>query len=141
MVELFNRDVSVISRHIRNVFTEGELDEQSNLQKMQIAGSAKPVVFYNLDVIISVGYRVKSQQGTRFRQRYRPLLPLSLGLRRWNAWRFRQLHRHHLPQHRHLSELSRSAADSLRSGEHPPAGHRQIPGREYLTEHRRAWRL
>ena len=68
MVELFNRDVSVISRHIRNVFVEGELHEQSNLQKMQIAGSAKPVIFYNLDVIISVGYRVKSQQGTRFRQ-------------------------------------------------------------------------
>ena len=68
MVDLFKRDVSVISRHIRNVFDEGELDESSNLQKMQIAGSAKPVVFYNLDVIISVGYRVKSQQGTNFRQ-------------------------------------------------------------------------
>ena len=68
MVDLFNRDVSVISRHIRNVFVEGELDEMSNLQKMQIAGSAKPVVFYSLDVIISVGYRVKSQQGTSFRQ-------------------------------------------------------------------------
>ncbi len=68
MVDLFNRDVSVISRHIRNVFVEGELDEMSNLQKMQITGSAKPVVFYSLDVIISVGYRVKSQQGTSFRQ-------------------------------------------------------------------------
>lgn len=67
MVDLFKRDVSVISRHIRNVFVEGELDEMSNLQKMQIAGSAKPVVFYSLDVIISVGYRVKSQQGTSFR--------------------------------------------------------------------------
>lgn len=68
MVRLFQRDVSVISRHIRNVFAEGELDESSNVQKMQIAGSDKPVAFYNLDVIISVGYRVKSQQGTRFRQ-------------------------------------------------------------------------
>jgi prophage maintenance system killer protein len=68
MVELFNRDVSVFSRPIRNVFAEGELDEPSNVQKMQIAGSDKPVAFYNLDVIISVGYRVKSQQGTRFRQ-------------------------------------------------------------------------
>jgi hypothetical protein len=46
LVELFKRDVSVISRHIRNVFVEGELDEASNLQKMQIAGSTKPVVFY-----------------------------------------------------------------------------------------------
>ena len=68
MVDLFKRDVSVISRHIRNVFDEGELGESSNLQKMQIAGSAKPVVFYNPDIIISVGYRVKSQQGTSFRQ-------------------------------------------------------------------------
>jgi prophage maintenance system killer protein len=68
MVELFNRDQSVISRHLRNVFNEGELDEKSNMQKMHFANSDKPVVLYNLDVIISVGYRVKSQQGTRFRQ-------------------------------------------------------------------------
>jgi len=68
MVTLFERDVSVISRHIRNVFKEGELPEKSNLQKMQIANSDRPVVFYSLDVIISVGYRVKSQRGTQFRQ-------------------------------------------------------------------------
>jgi len=68
LVDLFERDVSVISRHIRNVFKEGELDEKSNLQKMQIANSDRPVAFYNLDVIISVGYRVKSQRGTQFRQ-------------------------------------------------------------------------
>lgn len=68
MVALFERDVSVISRHIRNVFAEGELDEKSNLQKMQTPNSDKPVAFYNLDVIISVGYRVKSQRGTQFRQ-------------------------------------------------------------------------
>lgn len=64
---LFQRDQSVISRHIRNVFKEGELAEKSNMQKMHIANSDKPVVFYNLDVIISVGYRVKSKQGTQFR--------------------------------------------------------------------------
>lgn len=68
MVSLFNRDQSVISRHLRNVFTEGELDTKSNMQKMHFANSDKPVAFYSLDVIISVGYRVKSQQGTRFRQ-------------------------------------------------------------------------
>ena len=68
MVDLFERDVSVISRHIRNIFKEKELDEKSNLQKMQIANSDRPVVFYSLDVIISVGYRVKSQRGTQFRQ-------------------------------------------------------------------------
>ncbi|NCP85241.1 MAG: DNA-binding protein, partial [Bacteroidetes bacterium] len=67
MSNLFQRDQSVISRHIRNVFKEGELDEKSNMQKMHIANSDKPIVYYNLDVIISVGYRVKSKQGTQFR--------------------------------------------------------------------------
>lgn len=68
MTELFGRDQSVLSRHIRNVFKEGELPEQSNMQKMHIAGSDRPVAFYSLDVIISVGYRVKSQRGVQFRQ-------------------------------------------------------------------------
>ena len=68
LVGLFQRDQSVLARHIRNVFKEGELDEKSNMQKMHIANSDKPVAFYNLDVIISVGYRVKSQRGTQFRQ-------------------------------------------------------------------------
>ena len=68
MSELFGRERSVITKHLRNVFAEGELDEESNVQNLHIAGSDKPVRFYNLDVIISVGYRVKSQQGTRFRQ-------------------------------------------------------------------------
>ncbi|MCB0016194.1 MAG: virulence RhuM family protein [Anaerolineales bacterium] len=67
MADLFQRDQSVISRHINNVFKEGELDEQSNMQKMHIANSDKPVAVYNLDVIISVGYRVKSHRGTQFR--------------------------------------------------------------------------
>ncbi|SFJ65844.1 Fic/DOC family protein [Desulfomicrobium apsheronum] len=68
MVALFGRDQSVISRHIGNIFKEGELVRESNMQKMHIANSDKPVEFFNLDVIISVGYRVKSVQGTRFRQ-------------------------------------------------------------------------
>ena len=68
MVVLFHRDQSAISRHIKNIFTEGELDQKSNMQKMHIAFSDKPVTLYSLDVIISVGYRVKSQQGTQFRQ-------------------------------------------------------------------------
>ncbi len=67
MSELFDRNVSVIGRHIRNIFEEGELEEESNVQKMHIANSDKPVEFYNLDVIISVGYRVKSLRGTQFR--------------------------------------------------------------------------
>lgn len=67
MGELFGRERSVIMKHIRNVFTEGELNEQSNVQKLHIANSDKPVKTYSLDVIISVGYRVKSQRGTQFR--------------------------------------------------------------------------
>ena len=68
MVKLFERDQSVIARHIRNIFKEGELIKESNMQKMHIANSDKPVVFYNLDVIISVGYRVKSKNGIIFRK-------------------------------------------------------------------------
>lgn len=65
---LFGRDRTVIGRHLRNVFAEGELSQESNVQNLHIAGSDKPVGFYNLDVIISVGYRVKSPEGARFRQ-------------------------------------------------------------------------
>ena len=68
MSELFQKDISVISRHIRNVFAEGELEEKSNLHFLQIPFSGRPVKLYNLDVIISVGYRVKSQRGTQFRK-------------------------------------------------------------------------
>src|SRR5690554_1457813 len=68
MCQLFERDQSVISRHIRNVFKEAELEQSSNMQKMHIANSDKPVSFYSLDVIISVGYRVKSQRGVQFRR-------------------------------------------------------------------------
>ena len=67
MAELFQRDISVISRHIKNIFEEGELEEKSNLHFLQIANSDKPVAFYSLDVIISIGYRVKSLRGTQFR--------------------------------------------------------------------------
>ena len=67
MAELFQRDRSVISKHIKNVFEEGELEKEGNVQILHIANSDKPVEFYNLDVIISVGYRVKSKRGTQFR--------------------------------------------------------------------------
>jgi len=67
LTTLFERDQSVISRHINNVFKESELDKKSNMQKMHIANSDKPVAFYSLDVIISVGYSVKSIRGTQFR--------------------------------------------------------------------------
>jgi len=67
MAELFGRDVKTISKHIINVYQE-ELDEKSNSQKMRIASSDKPVSIYNLDTIISVGYRVKSKNGILFRK-------------------------------------------------------------------------
>lgn len=64
---LFGRERSVITKHLGNVFKEAELAEESNVQNLHIANSDKPVKHYNLDVIISVGYRVKSPEGTRFR--------------------------------------------------------------------------
>lgn len=67
MADLFQKNISTISRHINNIFDEGELEEKSNLRFMQIANSDKPVALYSLDVIISVGYRVKSLRGTQFR--------------------------------------------------------------------------
>ncbi|RLD83117.1 MAG: cell filamentation protein Fic [Bacteroidetes bacterium] len=67
MTELFQRERSVITKHINNVFKEKELHEESNVQFLHIAHSDKPVKFYSLDVIISVGYRVKSHRGTQFR--------------------------------------------------------------------------
>ena len=68
MSALFGRDRTVITKHIRNIFTEQELDEKSNVHFLHFANSDKPVKIFSLDVIISVGYRVKSAQGTRFRQ-------------------------------------------------------------------------
>jgi len=68
MTDLFNVDRSVITRHVNNIFKEEELIKKSNVQKMHIANSDRPVQFYSLDVIISVGYRVKSKRGTEFRQ-------------------------------------------------------------------------
>jgi len=67
IAELFKTERSVISRHIGNVFREGELSKKSNVQKMHIANSDKPVSYYGLDVVISVGYRVNSKCATQFR--------------------------------------------------------------------------
>ena len=67
MTDLFQRDRTVITRHINNVFSEGELDGRSNVHFLHIPFSDKPVKVYSLNVIISVGYRVKSIRGTQFR--------------------------------------------------------------------------
>ena len=68
MAELFQRDQSVIARHINNIFKEAELEKESNMHFLHNAFSDKPINLYSLDVIISVGYRVKSKRGTQFRQ-------------------------------------------------------------------------
>jgi hypothetical protein len=69
MAELFQKSRSTINEHILNIYSEGELDEDTSKKKNGISDfSTKPTNFYNLDIIISVGYRVKSLQGTKFRQ-------------------------------------------------------------------------
>ena len=68
MDDLFLRDSSVITKHINNIFKEKELEEISNVHFLHIASSDKPIKLFSLDVIISVGYRVKSLRGTQFRQ-------------------------------------------------------------------------
>lgn len=67
MAEIFGVDISGISRHISNILKSGELDEKSNLQKMQFTNSDKPITLYNLNIIIAVGYRVNSYKATKFR--------------------------------------------------------------------------
>ena len=68
MADLFQVDRSVVSKHISNIFSEEELEEMNNVQKMHIDTSKKPVNSYTLDVILSVGYRVNSKIATMFRQ-------------------------------------------------------------------------
>ena len=68
MCQLFQRDQSVVARHIKNAFAEGEVDETNNMQILHKIRRGRPLVLYSLDVIISVGYRVKSLRGTQFRR-------------------------------------------------------------------------
>ena len=67
MAVLFGRDEKTLRKHINNVFSEGELPKEDNTQFLRVVGVKQSIAFYNLDVIISVGYRVKSKQGTQFR--------------------------------------------------------------------------
>jgi death-on-curing family protein len=68
IVKLFNVDQSVISRHINNIFKDGEVISKGNMQKMHIAKSDKPVMVYSLDIILSVGYRTNSKIAIEFRK-------------------------------------------------------------------------
>ena len=68
MSELYGRDEKIIRKHVNKIFNDGELDKENNTQKMRVVGVKQPVAYYNLDVIISVGYRVNSKQGIAFRK-------------------------------------------------------------------------
>ena len=99
MAMLFDREESNIRRHVINVFREGELNRENNVQNLHVNGVKKPVPFYILDVIISVGYRVKSQRGVQFRQWANRVLKQYLmkgyavneRIRREQIWELRQL--------------------------------------------------
>ena len=65
---IFEKDQSVISRHIKSIFKDGELEDKSNMQKMHIANSDKPVTFYSLDIVLAVGYRTNSSKAINFRK-------------------------------------------------------------------------
>ncbi len=68
LVNLYEKDQSVVSRHINKIFKDNEVDIKSNMQKMHIANSDKPVKFYSLDVVLAVGYRTNSSKAIKFRQ-------------------------------------------------------------------------
>ena len=68
LCNIFEKDQSVISRHNNNIFKDNEVDEKSNMQKIHIANSDKPVSFYSLDIILAVGYRTNSSKAIKFRQ-------------------------------------------------------------------------
>lgn len=68
LARLYEKDQSVISRHINNIFKDGEVDKKSNMQKMHSANSDKPVTLYSLDIILAVGYRANSAVAIEFRK-------------------------------------------------------------------------
>ncbi|WP_456479877.1 RhuM family protein, partial [Nautilia sp.] len=68
IAKLFEKDRTVITRHINNILKDKEVDEKSNVQKMHFANSDKPVKLYSLDIILAVGYRTNSSKATKFRQ-------------------------------------------------------------------------
>jgi len=68
IARLYGKERSVITKHINNIFRDKEVDKKSNVQKLHIAGSDKPVVFYSLDVILAVGYRTNSARAIHFRK-------------------------------------------------------------------------
>ena len=103
MAKLFGSSQRMMSYHIRNVFSDNELDRKSNIQKMYIAGSDKPISLHSLDVIISVGYRVKSTEGVHFRRWATTIL----------RERLLKVHRQRLTERQHLKILGALASHVL----------------------------
>lgn len=68
MAQLFDRDEKTIRKHVNNVISDGEIDENNNTQILRVDGVKQPVKFYSLDIILSVGYRVNSKRGIAFRR-------------------------------------------------------------------------
>ena len=99
MAELFGKARSTVNEHILNAYAEGEIDEAKTMRKIGNSDfSTKPTNYYNLDVIISVGYRVKSVQGTRFRQwaekvNYYKVTTVTTLTRHINNHEFHELHK------------------------------------------------
>lgn len=121
MALLFDTERSVISKHLKNIFASGELERESNVQKMHIAGSDRPVEFFHLDAILSVGYRVNSKRGTRFRI-------WATGVLRDHLIKARHARRDHAPHRRerplrareHRAHRRASPARSPACGGRPP---------------------
>lgn len=124
MAELFQKDQGTISRHINNVFKEGELNiadstlKQANMQKMHI-GLDKPTVYYNLDLIISVGYRVNSKRGTQFRiwatQRLRDYLLQGYAVNKHRLDQLKQEHNSQLKELQQTVKLFQNVIEARRT--------------------------
>ena len=87
MTTLFEVDRTVVTRHVNNVFKDGEVDQKSNVHFLHIANSDKLVKMYSLDVIISVGYRVKSKRGIEFRKWAHYRRRKQSFIRHWTKWK------------------------------------------------------
>lgn len=122
IAELFQRDRTVVTRHIKNVFGEQELEEKSNVHFLHFANSDKPVKYYSLDVIISVGYRIKSIQGTRFRQWANHVLKNHLLKRHLSDYRITEINDMLLIHDRILKEHSEKIDFFVRTSLPPTLG-------------------
>ena len=120
IVEIFGIDQSVVSRHIKNIFKDWEVDEKSNMQKMHIANSDKPVSFYNLDIILAVWYRTSSSKAIAFRKWSNSILKSYIT--QWVAINTSLLQENTEKSQKALKYLSNLSAENiskLKSGEIP----------------------